>query len=79
MEIINFIMFYAWVALGVLLINSFIAGFTGAEITRNDVSQSLTWPVSIAMLLGLTIRVGINAYKEAQQNQHLKRKRKIND
>ena len=67
MEIINFIMFYAWVALGVLLINSFIAGFTGAEITRNDVSQSLTWPVSIAMLLGLTIRVGINAYKEAQQ------------
>ena len=75
MEIIEFVSFYAWVALGVLLINAIIAGFTGKEITKIDVAQSLTWPVSIAMLFGLCIRVGLEAYKEAQSKPKPQKKK----
>lgn len=55
--ILPYVQWYAVVAFGVLIINSVIAGFLGNAVQKDDVVQSIFWPVSTAQLLGLTVRV----------------------
>lgn len=64
MEFIAIINFYFSVALFTLLVNALIAGYKGQTITLDDVIQSSIWPVSIASLIGMLVRVGVESYKE---------------
>lgn len=67
MDILSIITIYFSVALGVLIINAVLAGYYGTQTSFSDVTQSAFWPVSLATLLGLLIKVGVEAYKEEQQ------------
>jgi hypothetical protein len=76
MEILSIITFYFVVAFCVLIINAVLAGYQGMQPTLNDVMQSVFWPVSIATLLGLLIKVGVESYKEELQKPKTQQKKK---
>lgn len=67
MDILSVITIYFSIALGVLIINAVLAGYYGNQTTLNDVVQSIFWPVSLATLLGLLVKVAVEAYKEELQ------------
>lgn len=67
MEILSMVTFYFIVAFCVLIVNAILAGYFGKQPTMDDVVQSLFWPISLATLLGLLVKVGVESYKEEQQ------------
>jgi len=38
--------------LSLTVINAFIAGYTNTQLSRQDLFESLLWPLTIVMLLG---------------------------
>jgi hypothetical protein len=67
MEILSMVTFYFIVAFCVLIVNAMIAGYHGGSAGIDDAVQSFFWPVSIASLLGLLLKIGVDAYKEQQE------------
>jgi membrane protein implicated in regulation of membrane protease activity len=61
MEIFNNVLPYVSIYLAIAfifwMINAVIAGFNGNTWTAQDFKESLVWPASLAVLLGLIIRV----------------------
>jgi ABC-type thiamin/hydroxymethylpyrimidine transport system permease subunit len=76
MEILSFVIFYFCVAFGVLIVNAILAGYYGTQTSFNDIIASLFWPVSVASLIGLLIKIGVEAYKEEQQKPKVTPKKK---
>jgi len=48
---------YCYMALFVWLFNAFLAGYNGTAPSREDFFQSVLWPISIVVLLGITIKI----------------------
>lgn len=76
MEFLPLINFYFVVALVVMNINAFLAGYHGVRITMDDVIQSVVWPISIAALLGTLVRIGVESYKEESRKVTKKKETK---
>ena len=54
---LTYLLIYFAIALTFFLINSVIAGYNGLSWTTTDVKDSILWPASIAVLIGLLIRL----------------------
>lgn len=67
MEYSIYMMYYIVVAAVVLLINSFIAGFTGNEAIKKDFIGSALWPVTIMVFLGTLTNICITLYKNKKK------------
>jgi hypothetical protein len=60
----HYVGFYVYAALFVWLLNSFVAGFNGVGTNKDDFIQSILWPISIATLLGMLVKIIIIKIKE---------------
>lgn len=60
----EFLIWYICIGIGILIVNALIAGYTGNAINRVDFTQSLIWPVYVAMLIGAVTRIYVEKYKE---------------
>ncbi len=64
MELLTITSIYFSVAVFTLMLNAMIAGYNGTQINKDDVIQSIIWPISLATLFGLLARIGIESYRE---------------
>lgn len=48
---------YVYMAMFVWLVNAFVAGYNGTAPNREDFFQSVLWPISIATLVGIIIKI----------------------
>ncbi len=56
--------YYLAIALFFLLFNAMVAGYFGEKVTNKDYWESLVWPVSFTVFLGVCFRViSDNRYK----------------
>jgi hypothetical protein len=53
----SYIGFYVYMAFFVWLINAFVAGYNGTNSNKDDFIQSILWPISIATLIGMVIKL----------------------
>ena len=56
--------YYSIVAFIFWLILSMIAGYSGKTSNLTDAKDSLIWPISVAILIGLFIRIAVENYKK---------------
>jgi|FLOH01.1.fsa_nt_gi TRAP-type mannitol/chloroaromatic compound transport system permease small subunit len=54
-----------------ILLNAFISGFNGVDISKKDIYGSLIWPIELMVLIGGIIRV--LKEKSAQNKKVLKK------
>lgn len=54
---------YVYIGFAVWLINSVTAGYNGTTPNKDDFFQSVLWPISIATLVGLVIRIAVEKIK----------------
>ena len=62
-QIIEFIQIYVLIGLAFLVLNSFIAGYNATTWVKQDFIDSLFWPLSLAILAGLSVRLLIEKIK----------------
>lgn len=81
MELIQFLHYvvgYIIISLVFLLFNSIIAGYNGNSYSFQDTIDSILWPLSLSVLIGLVIRITIEKYKEKRaQKVKVKQANKI--
>lgn len=65
---------YAYGILFVWLINAVLAGYNGITPNKDDFWQSVLWPISIAVLLGIIIRLIVEKMKERKKKPKQKGK-----
>ena len=53
----DYVIVYIIIAAIVGIINTLIAGFNGKSYSKNDIKDSLLWPLSVSVLLGLLARL----------------------
>jgi len=53
-----------------LLVNAFIAGYNGNNITLNDFSDAVIWPISLTVLIGLLIRLVVEKNKKQLKDEN---------
>lgn len=59
-ELSTFLMYtnyYIFIGVIFLLINAFTAGFTGRDSNIRDVMDSIFWPLSLMVFLGIITRI----------------------
>jgi NADH:ubiquinone oxidoreductase subunit 6 (subunit J) len=54
---------YLFVGAIFLLISAVVAGYNGIDMNKKDFTDSVIWPVSIAVLIGTIVRVVIEIAK----------------
>lgn len=57
MEFLPTVGVYVYIALFVWLVNAAVAGFNGVGTNKDDFWQSVLWPISIATLIGMLIKL----------------------
>lgn len=60
---------YVLIAAAMMSINAAVAGFKGGQWNMDDVIDSILWPLSIAMLVGLIARISFDKYNERLANK----------
>lgn len=56
-NIVYYIEIYFLISIFFMIVNSTIAGFLGLSYNWSDVRDSILWPLSVSVLLGVTIRL----------------------
>jgi hypothetical protein len=59
----EYIIFYFIVGFVFLIGNTIVGGYFGKNYTLEDIKDSILWPLSFSILLGLVIRILIDKYK----------------
>lgn len=57
MGILDVLFYYAVIALITLILTCLGAGYSGRKYNRTDVIDSIYWPLSYAVIIGVFIRV----------------------
>jgi hypothetical protein len=57
MEYLPTLGIYFYTALFVWLVNAAVAGYNGVATNKDDFWQSVLWPISIATLIGMLIKL----------------------
>lgn len=56
-DFLVYLCYYIFVGIIFALVSAFFAGFNGNVMTKDDYISSIFWPISIATLLGLLIKL----------------------
>lgn len=59
----EYLVYYVVMVLLMVSINSIMSGFTGRDLEFKDFTDSLIWPITILVLIGVLIRIIYNKIK----------------
>lgn len=69
MEIVFVGVIYLCIGVVFLLFNAFAAGYLGMEISKKEWVDSIIWPISAAIGLGLLVRIIVEKLKERKEKK----------
>jgi len=68
-DIIPYVVGYFSISLVFLIFNAVVAGYNGNTYSFQDTKDSILWPLSLAVLVGLLIRIAMENYKEKRSTK----------
>lgn len=62
-----YVYYYIVISFMFLIINAVLAGFSGNTLLKEDYKDSVLWPISLAIILGVFMRIGLTYLRKIKK------------